>query len=104
MSERSKILACAFALATCVGVNAPALAQGSAFTLIEVADFDIPWAMAFLPDGRMLVTEQRGVLKLYTPGKGTAEISGVPDVPIWVRAAWATWCCIRTSPTTSWCI
>lgn len=80
MSERSKIWAYALALATCVGVNTPALAQSSAFTLTEVADFDIPWAMAFLPDGRMLVTEQRGVLKLYTPGKGTTEISGVPDV------------------------
>lgn len=80
MSGRSKILACVFALAACVGVSAPALAQGSAFTLIEVADFDISWAMAFLPDGCMLVTEQRGVLKLYTPDKGTAEISGVPDV------------------------
>jgi len=80
MSERSKILACALALATCVGVNARALAQSSAYTLTEVADFDIPWAMEFLPDGRVLVTEQRGVLKLYTPGKGTADISGVPEV------------------------
>jgi len=80
MSERSKTLACALALATSVGLSAPALAQNAAFTLTEVADFDIPWAMAFLPDGRILVTEQRGVLKLYTPGGGTAEISGVPDV------------------------
>lgn len=80
MSERSKILACALALATSVGLSASALAQNAAFTLTEVADFDIPWAMAFLPDGRILVTEQRGVLKLYTPGGRTAEISGVPDV------------------------
>jgi len=28
----------------------------------------------------VLVTEQRGVLKLYTPGKGATEITGVPEV------------------------
>lgn len=80
MSQRSKFLAYALALAACVGVNTPALAQSTAFTVTEVADFDIPWAMAFLPDGRVLVTEQRGTLKLYTPGGGTTEISGVPEV------------------------
>ena len=50
------------------------------FTVTEVADFDIPWAMAFLPDGRMLVTEQRGMLKLYTPGGASVDIRGVPQV------------------------
>ena len=29
--------------------------------------------MAFLPDGRLLVTEQRGALKLYTPGRREAS-------------------------------
>jgi len=49
MTERSKILACALVLATCVGVNTPVLAQSSAYTLTEVADFDIPWAMDSCP-------------------------------------------------------
>jgi glucose/arabinose dehydrogenase len=50
------------------------------FTVTEIADFDIPWAMAFLPDGRMLVTEQRGALKLYTQGGSSVAIRGVPQV------------------------
>ena len=70
-----------FALATtavCAGPATPAVAQDLPFTVTEVADFDIPWAMAFLPDGRLLVTEQRGALKLYTPGGASVDIRGVP--------------------------
>ena len=70
-----------FALATtavCAGPVTPAVAQDLPFTVTEIADFDIPWAMAFLPDGRLLVTEQRGALKLYTPGGSKVAIRGVP--------------------------
>ena len=67
---------------------APAVAQNLPFTVTEVADFDIPWAMAFLPDGRMLVTEQRGMLKLYTPGGASVDIRGVPQVSWFGKAAW----------------
>ena len=45
-----------------------------------IASFDEPWAMTFLPDGRMLVSEKAGKLQLIdTEGKKT-EISGVPEV------------------------
>jgi len=30
------------------------------FTSTQVASFDLPWRIAFLPDGRMLVTEKVG--------------------------------------------
>jgi glucose/arabinose dehydrogenase len=50
------------------------------FAITEVASFDEPWAMAFLPDGRLLVTEKRGVLKLVQPGGPYGEVSGVPKV------------------------
>ncbi len=37
--------------------------------------------MAFLPDGRLLVTEKRGALKLYSiESKRTGDVTGVPAV------------------------
>lgn len=40
-----------------------------------------PWGMAFLPDGRLLITERTGSLRiLNAEGELTAPISGVPSV------------------------
>jgi glucose/arabinose dehydrogenase len=40
-----------------------------------------PWALAFLTDGRMLVTERPGRLRIATPdGKLSAAVTGVPPV------------------------
>ncbi|HMH65043.1 MAG TPA: PQQ-dependent sugar dehydrogenase [Rhizomicrobium sp.] len=37
------------------------------FNMTSVATFNLPWRMAFLPDGRMLVTEKVGPIWLVTP-------------------------------------
>src|SRR5690606_38955628 len=51
------------------------------FVATAIAAFDQPWAMSFLPDGRLLVSEKPGTLKLVDPATGqTGEISGVPAV------------------------
>src|SRR5690606_15737532 len=50
------------------------------FNVTEIAKFNEPWAMTFLPDGRLLVTEKKGALKLYTIGGAIEDISGVPEV------------------------
>ena len=47
---------------------------------LVIADFDEPWAMAFLPDGRLLVTEKRGELMLLTRDGTASAVSGVPEV------------------------
>ncbi|WP_144958316.1 PQQ-dependent sugar dehydrogenase [Gillisia sp. Hel_I_86] len=44
-----------------------------------VSDLQIPWGMAFLPDGGMLITEKSGDLILFKNGEKQA-ISGVPEV------------------------
>jgi glucose/arabinose dehydrogenase len=77
MSQRNRVLALVAALAACAG---PAAGQSLPFTVTELHDFEVPWAMAFLPDGRLLVTEQKGALQLYTPGGAKVAIRGVPAV------------------------
>ena len=50
------------------------------FTMTKVAEFNLPWRIAFLPDGRMLVTEKVGPLWLVTPQGQKTPVSGVPAV------------------------
>jgi aldose sugar dehydrogenase len=59
--------------------EAPA-ATPAPFDAVELTRFNEPWAMTFLPDGRLLVTEKQGVLKLHTLGAGTITVSGAPRV------------------------
>ena len=56
------------------------VASSAPFSITEVASFEEPWAMTFLPDGRLLVTEKQGVLKLLKPGGKPGVITGVPAV------------------------
>jgi glucose/arabinose dehydrogenase len=53
---------------------------GNAFVATEVAKFNEPWAMTFLPDGRVLVTEKKGALKVHALGGKTGNVTGVPNV------------------------
>jgi glucose/arabinose dehydrogenase len=51
------------------------------FNVETVTSFDEPWALAFLPDGRMLVTEKKGNLFIVTQdGKKSRPVGGIPDV------------------------
>lgn len=60
---------------------AEAAETATGFTTTEITRFDSPWAMTFLPDGRLLVTEMGGTLKLFDPvGNSTGTITGVPAV------------------------
>ncbi|WP_033919578.1 PQQ-dependent sugar dehydrogenase [Sphingomonas sp. 37zxx] len=62
-------------------VPAAAAQTGLPFAITPVADFNAPWAMTFLPDGRMLVTEKAGKLLLVSAdGKTKTEVSGIPAV------------------------
>ena len=50
------------------------------FTMTQVATFNLPWRIAFLPDGRMLITEKVGPLWLVTQQGGKTPVVGVPAV------------------------
>lgn len=51
------------------------------FDVEPITSFDEPWALAFLPDGRMLVTEKKGNLFIVTQdGAKSRDIDNVPDV------------------------
>lgn len=53
---------------------------GVTIAATPVAEFDEPWAMTFLPDGDLLVTEKPGNLLLVTAEGSKSMVSGVPEV------------------------
>src|SRR5262245_38681204 len=70
-------------------VSASAFAQTyksdeHAFRVAEVVKgLEQPWSLAFLPDGRMLVTEKAGRLRVISNGKLEPQpIDGVPQVTV----------------------
>jgi aldose sugar dehydrogenase len=51
------------------------------FQVQVVADFEWPWAMTFLPDGRMFVTEKAGILYVVSAdGQQRKRVEGIPTV------------------------
>ena len=67
-----------------LGLSFAAAAQAQSdlpFEIEEIAEFDEPWALSFLPDGRMLVTEMKGNLFIVTrSGEKSDPVRGVADV------------------------
>lgn len=57
-----------------------ASAEESPFNIEPITKFDEPWALAFLPDGRMLVTEKKGTLLIVDQQGQQTRVAGVPDV------------------------
>jgi aldose sugar dehydrogenase len=84
----------AFALVACMASGAPVPAQGQAprsptpaplngavRTQTIARGLEHPWALAFLPDGRMLVTERPGRLRIVDrDGRISEPLAGVPKV------------------------
>lgn len=70
----------AIALASCVNAASAPEPEPAPFVSRELGKFNEPWAMTFLPDGRLLVTEKQGKLKVHVLGGATGDVSDVPQV------------------------
>src|SRR5215213_5179604 len=73
------------AIAICAPVVAAAQTVRSeehSFRVVKVVEgLDHPWCVAFLPDGRMLITEREGRLRMVRDGKlDPKPVAGVPEV------------------------
>lgn len=62
--------------------RAPAVKTRTAFQVTKIAGgFNKPWGIAFLPNGRMLVSEKPGRLRIVTAQGGKSEpVAGLPPV------------------------
>ena len=61
-----------------IGTQAPA--ASNPFVMTRVAGFNLPWRIAFLPDGRMLITEKVGPIWLVTQQGAKTPVAGAPAV------------------------
>ncbi|MBS1820465.1 MAG: PQQ-dependent sugar dehydrogenase [Acidobacteria bacterium] len=50
------------------------------FNMVKVTELKLPWRIAFLPDGRMLITEKVGGMQLVTPQGEQTPVKNVPPV------------------------
>src|ERR1700744_2135488 len=50
------------------------------FTMTQVTTFTAPWPLAFLPDGRMIVTEKGGQVWIVTQDGQKTPVANVPKV------------------------
>jgi glucose/arabinose dehydrogenase len=54
--------------------------QAGPLLVERLAALENPWGMAFTPDGRLLVTEKAGRLRVFSNDRLSDPIAGVPDV------------------------
>jgi len=76
------LVAGGFSPAAAAVTDAPAPAKPSQISVETFASgLDHPWGMQFLPDGRLLVTERAGRLRVISKeGKLSPPVEGVPEV------------------------
>ena len=79
-----RVFLVAFVVAASAGL--PAAAQtiessaGPLTATVITEGLDHPWGLEFMPDGRIIVTERSGQVRIITDGVAGDPIAGVPDV------------------------
>jgi glucose/arabinose dehydrogenase len=87
------LVACAFLLSACVRPESAVANDGvvvnrvdseqATFRVVQVASgLERPWGMAFLPDGRLLLTERVGDLLIVEGDGSKREVSGLPPIAV----------------------
>ena len=71
-----------------LAIVTPVIADDSATNELAVEiiaeNLDHPWSLAFLPDGRLLVTERSGKLRIVDQGQVSEPLANVP--PVYAKA------------------
>ena len=80
MKTTAVALAMVSALASAASAQNHQSSAGNLAVQTVVSGLSNPWSIAFLPDGRMLVTERPGRLRIVADGKLSPPLSGVPKV------------------------
>lgn len=82
-----KIITAAALMVACLGAVAGAQVNAGEqkpesgslpFTMTNVAVFNLPWRIAVLPDGRLLITEKPGALWIVTKEGAKTKVANVP--------------------------
>ncbi|SCM56925.1 PQQ-dependent sugar dehydrogenase [Petrimonas mucosa] len=64
-------------------VTANGIIRSEAYNLVidtVVTGLEVPWGLAFLPDGNLLISERKGRLHTFSQGKLSAPIEGLPPI------------------------
>jgi glucose/arabinose dehydrogenase len=84
MQVLSRAVAIAAVLpAIAVAQSQPAAGTRTDFGNVHVerlATLEFPWGMAYLPDGRLLITEKPGRLRIFADGKLSPPVKNIPTV------------------------
>ncbi len=87
-SIRLAVLAAAVpALLTAQGTPQTISSSAGPIRVERLASLEFPWAVAPLPDGRLLITEKPGRLRIFADGKLSPPVEGVPKTTYRERKA-----------------
>jgi glucose/arabinose dehydrogenase len=75
-------LSCAAIVRPAAAADAPATVRSAvgALRVERLATLEYPWGLATLPDGRVLITEKPGRLRIWADGRLSEPVRGVPEV------------------------